>query len=88
MAFEQRDMSGSLFKNDRKEKDSHPDYTGNGMIDGRSYWFSAWIKKDKNGRSFMSLSFKPKDEKGDLREASGTTSRHDPRDELSDDIPF
>jgi len=61
MAFELRDNSGSLFKNEKKEKDSHPDYTGNGMIDGREYWFSAWIKTGKNGSKFMSLAFKPKD---------------------------
>ena len=62
MAYEVRDNSGSLFKNERKDKDTHPDYTGNGMIDGREYWFSAWIKKDRNGKSFMSLAFKPKEE--------------------------
>jgi hypothetical protein len=62
MAYEQRDNSGSLFRNERKDKDSHPDYTGNGMIDGKGYWFSAWIKKDRNGKSFMSMSFKPKEE--------------------------
>jgi hypothetical protein len=62
MAFEQRDNSGVLFKNDRKEKDNHPDYTGNAMIDGREYWISAWLKDGQKGK-FFSFAFKPKDDK-------------------------
>ncbi len=51
MAYEQRDMSGSLFKNDRKTTDNHPDYNGSVMINGQEMWISAWIKspqKDKH----------------------------------------
>jgi hypothetical protein len=60
MAYEQRDNSGSLFRNDRKEKESHPDRTGSAMVDGVEYWVSGWIKQDRNGNQFMSLAFKPK----------------------------
>jgi hypothetical protein len=35
MAFEQRDNSGSLWVNDRKSEESHPDRTGTVMIGGR-----------------------------------------------------
>ena len=59
MAFEMRDLSGSLFKNDKKTADNHPDYTGSALIDGTEYWVSSWIKKGKV--TFMSMSFKPKD---------------------------
>ncbi len=92
MAYEQRDNSGSLFKNDRKDKDSHPDYNGNVMIDGREYWISAWIKTGQKGK-FMSLAFKPKDfaqreqrqpssKVGDQRPAGNRNS------DMDDEIPF
>jgi hypothetical protein len=62
MAYEQRDNSGSLFVNDRKEKENHPDSKGSAMIDGREYWVSAWRKAGKSGQKFLSLAFKAKDD--------------------------
>ena len=38
---DKRDNSGALFRNERKEADNHPDYTGNAMIDGKEYWIQA-----------------------------------------------
>lgn len=61
MTFVQKDMSGSLRENDRKEKDSHPDYRGDATINGVQVWLSGWLKQDRNGNTYMSLSFKPKD---------------------------
>ena len=57
MAYEQRDNSGSIFVNDRKEKDTHPDRTGTAMIDGVMYYVSGWIKQGSKVQ-FLSLAFK------------------------------
>lgn len=54
-------LRGVLFKNDRKEKDTHPDYKGSCEVDGVEFWLSAWIKTGQKGK-FMSLSFSPKEE--------------------------
>ncbi len=61
------DMAGSLFKNDRKSKDTHPDLTGNAMIDGVEYYLSAWRKAGAKG-DFYSLSVRPKDSTANAKE--------------------
>ena len=55
--------SGVLFKNDRKETERHPDYTGTWTdANGVEHWFSAWIKDSKSGTKFMSVSARPKND--------------------------
>jgi hypothetical protein len=58
------------------------------MIDGREYWFSAWIKKDRNGKSFMSLAFKPKEEQKPAAKRDPISSGRMPHDDMDDSIPF
>jgi len=86
--YEQRDNSGSLFKNERKEKETHADYRGDCMIDGTAYYMDAWIKTAESGRKWMSFSFKPK----------GATPKPDTRThaerkkptliDMDNDVPF
>ena len=81
MAYTPKPGSFSLFKNDRKEKDSHPDYTGSGMDpDGNEVWVSAWIKEGKKGK-FMSCQMKLKDRDEDTPDGPKA-------DEDEDSIPF
>lgn len=90
MDKQQRDNSGVLFKNDRREKDSQPHATGSATIDGVEYFVSAWTKEGAKGK-FQSLAFKPKEAKPASQQQS-FANRDDPRtqrrEEMDDDLPF
>ena len=63
MAYEMKPESGSLFKNERKEKDTHADYRGDCVVDGQAYYMDAWVNISKNGKKYLSVKFKAKGEK-------------------------
>ena len=86
MAYEQRDMSGGLFRNAKKSEETHPNATGTAMIDGVMYYISSWTKTTKSGDKYQSLSFKRKDEahKSGVSEAKKAIAGPD----FNDDIPF
>lgn len=82
MAYEQRDNSGALFKNDKKTLDKHPDYQGDCMVNGKKMRMSAWLKESAKGK-FMSLAFsEPYEPSG----KSDAPQENDPDDDGS--IPF
>jgi hypothetical protein len=82
--------SGILAKNERKEKETHPDLSGSINVDGREFWLSAWRKVGQSGKlegkTFFSLSIKPKEEKAGR--SSAPTSQPAADDFADDDIPF
>ena len=85
MAYEQKPNSGVLFRNDRKEKETQPDHTGNALIGGVEYYISAWVKDGKKGK-FFSFSFKPKDESRQQGMQQARTALDDFDD--SESVPF
>lgn len=64
MPFEHKPDSGSVFENDRKERDTQPDFRGDGLIGGREYYISLWINEPikPGARRRFSLRFNAKDE--------------------------
>jgi hypothetical protein len=63
MAYEMKEGSGKLFKNDKKQKKEDRDYQGSIMINGTEHWLSAWVNEGKNGKYFSVSVGKPKEQK-------------------------
>jgi hypothetical protein len=83
VAYEQRDMSGTLFRNEKGDNDRRPDYTGKALIDGEEYRIAAWVKEGRGGKKFLSLSFsEPRENDGSSRERDRGSCSED------EDIPF
>jgi len=88
---------GSIWKNDRKEKDTQPDFTGSINVDGKEYWLNAWKKKEGANANAPVLSFSVKEKEMNGHDQRGHS--HDKQPEYSDkeikesqsfddDIPF
>jgi len=92
--------SGILSRNDRREKDTHPEYKGSATINGEEFWISAWVKERKDGSGkFFSLSFKPKEQQPSTQTPTRQPAQRPapaaapPMDQFantdnSDDLPF
>lgn len=79
--YEHKENTGSVFKNDKKESERHPDYKGSAKIDGVDYWISAWINEttDKK-KKYLKLAFETQREQA-VAPSGGSG-------EAVEDIPF
>jgi hypothetical protein len=88
VAYEQKDDTGSLFKNEKREKETHANARGSARIGGVDYWVDAWTNTTNSGDKYQSLKFKRKDQ------AQAPSGRSDPPaagrgfDDLDEDVPF
>lgn len=85
----------SLWKNDRKTEDKHPDYKGQVNVEGVEYWMSGWINtagpnSKRAGEKYISLRLEMK-EGQQAGQASQRQQRAAPppqQQDSFDDIPF
>lgn len=87
--FQQRNLSGALFKNDKGGNEARPDYRGDICINGVNYELAAWIKEGQKGK-YMSLSAKEKEERAPAVPARSQAPAPRGRgfDDMDSDIPF
>jgi hypothetical protein len=76
---------GSIWKNEKKEKDTHPDFTGSINVDGVDYWLNGWRRKEGAGPKSPAMTFtvRPKDAQQGQRTMSKSNG-----DDMNDEIPF
>jgi len=79
--YEQKDMTGSMFDNDKGDNPNRPDMRGSVTIDGTKYSLSAWHNESKAGKKYVSL----KVSEWQDRPAQTNGAAQKP---LDDEIPF
>ena len=56
-----KNNSGALFRNDNRETEKHPEYTGNITIEGKEYYLSAWVNESaRTGQKYFAIKATPK----------------------------
>lgn len=96
---QQRDNSGVLFKNDKKQSNNHPDCKGSTTINGVEYWVSGWWKQGRSGQRFLSLAYTPKNQQGNYggnqgqpqqqqQQQGGFGGDNQNQNNNMDDVPF
>ena len=99
MSFEQKDNTGVIFKNDKREgNENAPHGKGTIMVGGVEYWLSAWTNTDKNGNKYQKVSVQPKDNQGYTPQQENQLQREgavkasggerSQADDFDDDCPF
>ena len=86
MAYEVKEKRGSLWKNDKKATDNHPDKTGSFKLNGKMYNIAVWEdQKSKDGsKTYDSVSVSEWKPNGD----SGSVTTSTPPVFDNGDMPF
>jgi hypothetical protein len=86
MSARRTDNHGSLSRNKRKEKSTHPTHKGSCTIHGVQYWISAYVNENREtGEKYFKLYFEAKQQS---EEAPAPAAAPAASLEDSPDIPF
>jgi hypothetical protein len=57
MDYDRKDNEVRLWKNQKRETEKHPNYTGNGLVEGKEFSVSLWMNVSKKGDTWFKLKF-------------------------------
>ena len=84
MAYEKKDMEGSLFKNkDKQQGDQRPNAKGDILIDGKVLRLSAWTNVSKSGEPYQKIKAEWADEAKSFQKPAQPLN-----EQLNDSIPW
>jgi len=84
MAYERKEGQGSIFGNQNKTTDAHPDFTGDALWRGEVIRIALWKKRDKNGKTWLSVKISEPYKKEEGQEKP----KQAPLPAIDDDLPF
>jgi uncharacterized protein (DUF736 family) len=92
MAWEKKHGDVTLFANDRKTKDTQPDFRGTIHVQGKDYELVLWNKVSKNGNPFLSGRMgdeaKPQEARGSFPNSPRPEPKTSIKDALNDEMPW
>jgi len=90
--YELKENQVMIFKNDKKNGDSHPDYKGQINVKGETLDIALWEKEGRNGKFFSGKISEPykKSEppQGDFSKPPAKLDDQDNTPNNNDDLPF
>jgi hypothetical protein len=60
VSYEMKNDTATIWVNDRKTEEAHADRTGSALIDGVEYWVNGYLRRTKNNKPYLALSFRRK----------------------------
>ena len=84
-----KNNSGALFRNDKRETEKHPEYTGNITIEGKEFYISAWVNESaRTGQKYFAIKATPKAATAPATTTATTRPQTSTIADPVDDLPF
>lgn len=84
MDYDRKDNEVRLWKNQKRETEKHPNYTGNGLVEGKEFAVSLWMNVSKKGDTWFKLKF----EEPRKKPSGGSYGNSAPAPSSLEDPPF